>query len=181
MRTTTCLLAAVLGLALVGCMDGGPDGPDSTGVDHGGDSDGGADPGPNNPDAAHATLADAIRDGAAPGHTADTTIGSVSGCTMYASISQGTRNGFGEVSCGNYENTLEVETCVEQLVTGGWQTINWTCFDYSNANTGDHHYVWATSYAVPYWTSGRWYQTQVWARVNGGAWGYLTSEGLKGP
>ena len=108
-----------------------------------------------------------------------TTIGSWQGCTMYASISQQSRNGFGEISCGSYENKVEVEACLEQLVTGGWQTLNWTCIYYTNPN--DHHYAWATTNSVPYWTTNRWYQTQVWARVNGGPWGYMTSEGLKGP
>jgi hypothetical protein len=109
------------------------------------------------------------------------TVGGLDGCTMYAEISQQDRNGFGEISCGNSENKLEVETCLEQLITGGWQTINWTCEDFTNAGTNDHHYLYTASGQVPYWTTNRWYQTQVWARVNGGAWGYLTSEGLKGP
>jgi hypothetical protein len=109
------------------------------------------------------------------------TTGGWDGCTVYAEISQSDRNGFGEISCGAAKNTLEVETCLEQLVTGGWQTIDFTCRDFTNAGTNDHHYLYTASGAVPYWTSGRWYQTQVWVRVNGGGWGYQTSEGLKGP
>jgi hypothetical protein len=104
--------------------------------------------------------------------------GSVSGCTIYASITKGDKNGFGEIACPYYADSLEVEACLEQLVTGGWETIDWTCAVYSSSS--DHTFLWTTTYAVPYWTAGRWYQTQVWARVNGGAWGYTTSTGIQG-
>lgn len=106
------------------------------------------------------------------------TAADIAGCNMYASITYADRNGFGEVACPYYADTLEVEACLEQLVTGGWETIDWTCADFSSDT--DHHFVWTTTYQVPYWTNGRWYRTQVWARVNGGAWGYITSDGIQG-
>lgn len=107
------------------------------------------------------------------------TIGTWAGCTVTASISQQNRNGFGEISCGGAAKaSIEVYVCLNQLVTGGWQTLNWTCSDFAENNG---HYAYAWTAPVPYWTTNRWYNTQVWVRVNGGGWGYQTSEGLKGP
>jgi hypothetical protein len=108
----------------------------------------------------------------------DVTIGGWAGCTVTASISQQNRNGFGEISCGDTKASLEIYVCLNQLVTGGWQTLNWSCTDIHYLNA---HYVYAWTAAVPYWTTNRWYNTQVWVNVNNTGWGYQTSEGLKGP
>jgi hypothetical protein len=87
----------------------------------------------------------------------------VGDCTFAVySPSPSGRNGFAQLGCAYNEN-LELEVCLQQLVTGGWQTINWTCATTHSLS----YYVDEHSGQVPYYTSGRWYRTWAWAYANG--------------
>jgi hypothetical protein len=72
------------------------------------------------------------------------------------------RDGFAQLGCPNNED-LQLEVCLQQLVTGGWQTINWTCATTHSLS----YYVDEYSGKVPYYTSGRWYRTWAWGYANG--------------
>jgi len=78
------------------------------------------------------------------------------------SPSGGGRNGFAQLGCPNNEN-LQLQVCLQQLVTGGWQTIDWTCSTTHSLS----YYVDEYSGKVPYYTNGRWYRTWAWAYANG--------------
>jgi hypothetical protein len=70
-------------------------------------------------------------------------------------------HGFGGANGG-----VQGKVCMDQLVTGGWRTIDWTCSYYdatSLKDTGGS--MW--SLKVPYYTSGRWYRTWAWIDANG--------------
>jgi hypothetical protein len=73
---------------------------------------------------------------------------------------------YGTINCGNREN-LQIEVCMWQLVTGGWEQMNWTCRTASSPSGDPWSNIGVASNAVPYFTNGRWYQTWAWGYANG--------------
>jgi hypothetical protein len=96
-------------------------------------------------------------------------------CTFaVTSPSPSGRNGFAVLGCPNNEN-LQLQVCLQQLVTGGWQTINWTCTTTHSLS----YYVDEHSGKVPYYTNGRWYRTWAWGYANGAS-RPIVSSGFQG-
>jgi hypothetical protein len=94
----------------------------------------------------------------------------IDGCTL-AAFTPGTTPGFGApraaggvVSCPSWRSSRQLQVCMQQLVTGGWQTLQWTC-SYTNSNQGFADTE--ISASVPYYTAGRWYRSWAWGDVDG--------------
>jgi hypothetical protein len=96
------------------------------------------------------------------------TIGAVTG-------DYGPNTRFGSAAFWGDGRYYTLESCLQQLVTGGWETIQWSC---SSVNTSG--YAGINTGAVPYWTNGRWYRTAAWVWINGGASGWIVSDGCQG-
>jgi hypothetical protein len=76
--------------------------------------------------------------------------------------------GGGDTACAypyNNNVTETLQVCMQQLVAGGWQTMDWTC----RTKSSSHEQTLATG-AVAYYTAGRWYRT--WS------WGYAMGRGV---
>lgn len=72
---------------------------------------------------------------------------------------------WGEIDCPRNES-VEVQVCMQQLITGGWQTMEWSCVTHSPpGGVGDLTGV--ASQPVPYYTNGRWYRTWAWGYASG--------------
>jgi hypothetical protein len=92
------------------------------------------------------------------------------GCTLTADV-PGHTPGFyapraagGTIKCPSWRNNIQLQVCMQQLVSGGWQTMHWTC-TYTGTVSGLG--VSAISYNVSYYTAGRWYRSWAWGDVNG--------------
>jgi hypothetical protein len=76
--------------------------------------------------------------------------------------------GMAVANCGwNYKGGNEqiwVRSCLQQLVTGGWETIAWTCKASWSPAYGTNF---VDSGSVPYLTAGRWYRTFGTMSLNG--------------
>jgi hypothetical protein len=101
----------------------------------------------------------------------------IPGCTLEAHTPNLLdRDGNADVSC-DFDSTFRMETCLQQLVIGGWKTIGFTCTSFSEFGFGG---ISQTSRQVPFWTRGRWYRTWAWVEVNGSQT-TATSGTIKGP
>jgi hypothetical protein len=60
---------------------------------------------------------------------------------------------------GGYVNDLfQTKVCMQQLVSGGWQTMDFTCVTGYVDIYGDH----INTNPISYYTNGRWYRTWAW-------------------
>jgi hypothetical protein len=84
--------------------------------------------------------------------------------TRYTQVDPPGWHGFGAVSCKSGWDDLEVKACMQQLLTGGWQTMQWTCETGKDKNSD---VVSTYTAKVPYLTKGREYRTWVWGDING--------------
>jgi hypothetical protein len=102
---------------------------------------------------------------------------SVGGCSFNPETPIGwERSAAVGVGC-NTNNHVQVQVCLQQLVTGGWETIDFTCADYDWYGSA---VTWAyRSHQVPYWTAGRWYRSWAWID-SGGHTASGASGGFKG-
>jgi hypothetical protein len=83
--------------------------------------------------------------------------------------------GCAEIDC-NHSASVEVQACMQQLVTGGWQTMNWTCRTFGPR---DQPIIFVATAGVSYYTANRYYRTWAWGSVNG-ATGTTLSSSCKG-
>ena len=84
--------------------------------------------------------------------------------------------GFSYVLCQSGYDNLEIQTCLQQLVTGGWKTISSTCETGRNNNDDNvSSYTGGLSSLV----KGRYYRTWAWGYVNGKT-STTESSGVKG-
>lgn len=84
--------------------------------------------------------------------------------------------GFGAVSCKSGYDELEVQVCMQQLLSSGWETMQWSCGTGKDKNSD---VVSAYTNRVSYLTKGREYRTWVWGYVNGKT-NTTESPGVKG-
>lgn len=88
----------------------------------------------------------------------------ISPCTLtaYYPTSNGDVRGAASLSCSG-EDTIQVQACLQQLVTGGWQNVVGGC---ATSPTEFTTYVSATGKSYPP-TCGRWYRTWAWGDNDG--------------
>jgi hypothetical protein len=107
----------------------------------------------------------------------------IDGCTL-AAFTPGTprswdspRAAAGTLNCPS-SHRIQLKVCMQQLVTGGWQTLDWTCqvsaFEPSQGFSTN-----VTSKSVPYYTANRWYRSWAWGYADG-ANTAVVSAGCKG-
>jgi hypothetical protein len=98
-------------------------------------------------------------------------------CTLTAyepSTSSGDVQGYATFSCSANDD-LQIEVCLQQLITGGWVDVVGGCY---TSPVYDTNYLWAQSKAYPP-TCGRYYRT--WAEGwNDGVSGSTVSDGYEG-
>lgn len=101
---------------------------------------------------------------------------SVPACTLtaYYPLSGGNVRGSANISCGTSDN-IQVQTCLQQLVTGGWENVVGSCQTSQEVN-GTSISATGKSY---YPTCGRWYRTWAWG-YNDGLTGTALSDTYKG-
>ena len=68
----------------------------------------------------------------------------------------------------------QVQSCMEQLLTGGWQLMNWTCQETTNYGKTFNQ---IGSNRVPYLTNGRWYRSYGWGWIQESAIGTAWNSG----
>lgn len=97
-------------------------------------------------------------------------------CTLVAHFPDagGNVRAYATISCSG-PNTIQVQTCLQQLVTGGWVNVVGGCqtsqriFSTHTSATGKTYYA----------TCGRWYRTWAWG-YNNGKTGTALSAGYQG-
>ena len=87
------------------------------------------------------------------------------GCTLgaYYPYSNGVVSGYAQIYNCNNPRDIQVQTCLQQLVTGGWQNVVGGC-QTSQEVYGTFISATGKSY---YPTCGRYYRSWGWADVNG--------------
>jgi hypothetical protein len=91
----------------------------------------------------------------------------VGNCQVYAyTPSASGKNGQGLIDCGNNDEQIELQVCLQQNISGTWQTIGFTCH---TGGPGWGRFMWVTSNSVPFYTPGRGYRTWAWGYANGHA------------
>lgn len=95
---------------------------------------------------------------------APTTAASAATCTLFAGYpySNGNVSGYAQISCTSAEN-IQVEACLQQLVTGGWQNVVGSC---QTSQYVHGKFISATGRSY-YPTCGRWYRSWAWSYING--------------
>jgi hypothetical protein len=99
---------------------------------------------------------------------------SVGNCQLHAYAPNSSRFSSGKITCPNKES-LKIQVCMQQLISGGWSTMQWTCVQASDYGT----LVFANTPQIPYYTKGRWYRTWTWGSANGHPATYVSS-GIQG-
>jgi hypothetical protein len=80
----------------------------------------------------------------------------------------------GAVECSPAENfTLQV--CLQQLVTGGWQTVAGSCQVWTTRTVGAQKWMCGDAHGQPPPVSNRYYRTWIWGDVNGVTNTYVSS------
>lgn len=89
----------------------------------------------------------------------------VDGCHLgaYYPLSNGAVRGYAQIYNCNTSHNLQVETCLQQLVTGGWENVVGGC---QTSQQGYGTFISATGKSY-YVTCGRWYRSWGWADVDG--------------
>jgi hypothetical protein len=94
--------------------------------------------------------------------------------TAYYPTSNGKVRAAASFSCAG-EDTIQVQTCLQQLVTGGWENVVGSC---ATSPTEFTTFVSATGKSYDA-TCGRWYRTWAWG-YNDGDTGTALSDSYQG-
>jgi hypothetical protein len=88
------------------------------------------------------------------------------GCTLgaYYPYSGGIVRGYAQIYNCNGSHNIQVQTCLQQLVTGGWQNVVGSC-----ATSQEVYSTFISATGKSYYpTCGRYYRSWGWAYVDGG-------------
>jgi hypothetical protein len=106
---------------------------------------------------------DARNDGATTSSVEQDTTASVLGCTVI-SVSPANGQGEGSVDCPSNTTSRQLQVCLQQLVTGGWENVGGiACSGVGPISGGGG--LGSTEPGVSYYTANRWYRTQTWVSI----------------